>query len=374
MATGAGQVLTHETAAKAFVGKTVAGRYRIAAVVDEGGATVVYDARHEALDKRVALKLLPAAADRSKGAAEHFLARAKLAASLIGPHVNRISDFGQSAEGSYVVMDWLDGEPLSVWMARNDSLGLDDVLPMVQQVAQALAAAHGRGVAHGSLNLARLLRVRQGDEDRIKVLGFGEPVDAEGERVRADIHALGEVLLDLASGARFDGVMTFAVRRQREAELRPDVAQRVQKLPAALQAIVVKALALETAKVYQRAQDLSDDLERFRTGEIPDALLEMIASGSWALIPDQGGAAARIERAAAARRLAPKPPIPVRPPPRITLTARHRHAVLIAALIVAGLVAGWFSSGLFTPSAAATIAAGDAPVGPVDIRPFGPDE
>jgi len=374
MATGAGQVLTNETAAKAFVGKTVAGRYRINAVVDEGGAAVVYDARHEALNKRVALKLLPADPDRSRDAGEHFLARAKLAASLTGPHVNRITDFGQSAEGSYVVMDWLDGEPLSVWVARTDSLGLDDVLPMVRQVAQTLAVAHGRGVAHGSLQMTRLLRVRQGEEDRIKVLGFGEPVDAEGERVRADIHALGEVLLELASRARFDGVMTFAVRRQREAELSPDVGQKVQKLPAALQAIVVKALALETAKAYQRAQDLSDDLERFRTGEIPDALLEMIASGSWALIPDQGGAAALVERAAAARRLGPKPPAAVRPPPRITLTTRHRRAALITALIVAGLVAGWFSSGLFTPSEATTIAAGNVRVDPSDIRPFGPDE
>ena len=374
MATGAGQVLTNETAAKAFVGKTVAGRYRINAVVDEGGAAVVYDARHEALNKRVALKLLPADPNRSRDAGEHFLARAKLAASLTGPHVNRITDFGQSAEGSYVVMDWLDGEPLSVWVARTDSLGRDDVLPMVRQVAQTLAAAHGRGVAHGSLQMTRLLRVRQGDEDRIKVLGFGEPVDAEGERVRADIHALGEVLLELASRARFDGVMTFAVRRQREAELSPDVGQKVQKLPAVLQAIVVKALALETAKAYQRAQDLSDDLERFRTGEIPDALLEMIASGSWALIPDQGGAAALVERAAAARRLGPKLPAAVRPPPRITLTTRHRRAALITALIVAGLVAGWFSSGLFTPSEATTIAAGNVRVDPSDIRPFGPDE
>jgi hypothetical protein len=66
-----------------------------------------------------------------------------------------------------------------------------------------------------------MFRVRQGDEDRIKVLGFGEPADASGDRVRADIRSLGEILLELAGRARFDGVTTFAVRRQREAELDP---------------------------------------------------------------------------------------------------------------------------------------------------------
>jgi hypothetical protein len=374
MASGAGDVLTNETAAKAFVGKIIAGRYRIDAVVDEGGVAVVYEARHEALGKRVALKLLHAAPDRPKEAAEQFLARAKLAASLTGPQVNRISDFGQSSEGSYVVMDWLDGEPLSVWAARSDSLGLDDVLPVVRQVAQALTAAHARGVVHGSIDMRRLFRVQQGEEDRIKVLGFGERADAQGERARADIRALGEVLLDLASRARFDGVTTFAVRRQREAELDPALGQKVRKLPAALQAIVVKALALESTKAYRIVDDLAADLERFRTGEIPDALLEMIASGSWALIPEQAGATAAVKRATA-RREAPKPiPAPARPPPSVTLKPSHRHAALVAALIVGGLVAGWFVSGLLAPSEETTITAGNARVVPTDFRPLGPDE
>jgi Protein kinase domain len=381
MASGMGRKLVNGTTENPFVGKTIARRYRIDAVVDEGGTAVVYEARHEALGKRVALKLLHAGPDASKDAAEKFLARAKLAASLTGPHVNRISDFGQSAEGSYVVMDWLDGEPLPTWIERTESLGLDQVLPVVRQVAQALAAAHARGVVHGALETRRLLRVRQGDEDRIKVLGFGERADAEGTRARDDIRALGEVLLDLASRAQFDGVTTFAVRRQREAELDPGIGQRVRKLPAALQAIVVKSLALETTKSYRRVEDLSDDLERFRSGEIPDALLEMIASGSWALIPEQTGAVAAVERAEA-RRGAVKParvktqgravPRPV--PPRVTREARRRQSALLAALIAGGLAAGWFVSGLFPPDEDATIAAGTARVVPADFRPFGPDE
>ncbi|HMI85220.1 MAG TPA: protein kinase [Polyangiaceae bacterium] len=377
MGSAVGQVPTNEAGAKAFVGKTIAGRYHIDALVDEGGAAVVYEARHETLGKRVALKLLPAGPDKTKAMAEQFLARAKLAASLTGPYVNRISDFGQSAEGSYVVMDWLEGEPLAVWVARTESLVLDEVLPMVRQVAQALAAAHARGVVHGDLEMRRLLRVRQGDEDRIKVLGFGERADAQGDRARADIRALGEVLLELASRARFDGVTTFAVRRQREAELDADVGQRVQKLPAALQAIVVKALALETAKAYGRVEDLSDDLERFRTGEIPDALLEMIASGSWALIPQKTGALEAVERAVAARRVPVKvvaAPAPVRPARRIAPLVRHRQTALVGALVAGGLLAGWFVSGLFAPSEDTAIVGGTARVAPTDSRSFGPDE
>jgi len=374
MADAAGQASTERPARGHFVGKTIAGRYRIEAVVDEGGAAVVYEARHEALGKRVALKVLHAGPDRSKGVAEHFLARAKLATSLTGPHVNKISDFGQSAEGSYVVMDWLDGELVPAWMAQNESLSLDEVLPIVAQVAEALATAHALGVVHGGLELRRLFRVRQGEEDRIKVLGFGERADAEGDRARADVRALGEVLLELASRARFDDVTTFAVRRQREAELEPVLGQKVRKLPAALQAIVVKALALETAKGYRKVEDLSADLERFRTGEIPDALLEMIASGSWALIPEQSGVAAAIERAAAARREANKPrPAPVRPTPRVTRKAQHHQMALVAALVAGGLAAGWFVSGFFA-SPEVAVSPGSAPVVPADLRPIGPDE
>jgi serine/threonine-protein kinase len=378
MASGTVQEFAQEAGGKALVGKTIAGRYRLDAVVDEGGTAIVYEARHEALGKRVALKLLRAAPDRSKDAADQFLARAKLAASLTGPHVNRISDFGQSAEGSYVVMDWLDGEALSVWASRVEGLALDDVLQLVRQVAQALAAAHARGVAHGGLEMRRIFRARQGEDEKIKVLGFGERVDASGDRVRADIRALGEVLLELMNRARFEGVTTFAVRRQREAELDPTIGQKVRKLPAALQAVVVKALALETTKTYRRVEDLADDLERFRTGEIPDALLEMIASGSWALIPEQTGAVAAVaavERAAARREM-PKPtPTVSRKALRAAQKTRHRHRVLVATLIAAGLVAGWFFSGLFAPSEeATTVAVGNTHRKPTDFRAFGPDE
>jgi serine/threonine protein kinase len=105
--------VTVELAARRIAGTTIAGRYRVEAVIDEGGDAVLYQARHEALGKRVALKVLHAAAGQSKDAAARFLARAKLAASLKGPYVNRIADFGQWSEGSYIVMDWVDGEPLS---------------------------------------------------------------------------------------------------------------------------------------------------------------------------------------------------------------------------------------------------------------------
>jgi hypothetical protein len=372
-----GESSKQDAAAGAVVGKTIAGRYRIEAVVDEGGEAVVYEARHEALGKRVALKVLHTGPRRSKDAAERFLARVKLAASLTGPHVNRISDFGQSPEGSYMVMDWLEGEPLSDWMARGESLALDEVLDVVDQVGSALTAALARGVVHGGIEARRLLRVGQGESVCIKVLGFGESADAPGEKARADVRALGALLLELVSRARFDGVATFAVRRQREPELDAAIGQRVRKLPAALQAIVVKALALETAKGYGRVEELTGDLGRFRTGEIPDALLEMIASGSWALIPEEKSAVLAIERAVAARRQAPKPrPVAARPAPVAIFSAQHQRTALVAALIAGGLAAGWFVSGFFAPAKEEVAVSIAVPrtAAPRDLRSFGPDE
>jgi serine/threonine-protein kinase len=378
--------VTVELAAPRIAGTTIAGRYRVEAVIDEGGDAVLYQARHEALGKRVALKVLHAAAGQSKDAAARFLARAKLAASLKGPYVNRIADFGQWSEGSYIVMDWVDGEPLSAWMSQSETRPLDEVVDVVHQMAGALAAAHACDVVHGSLEPRRVLVVRQGDERCVKVLGFGERADAGGEGIRADVRALGGLLLELASRARFDGVTTFAVRRQREHELTPDIGPKVRKLPAALQAIVVKALALETTKVYRTAQDVSDDLERLRTGEIPDALLEMIASGSWALIPEERpaanevrrvtGARANVPGATASRDAMPKvPPLPHRTTPRGVLRAEHRRAAVLVGLIAAGLAAGWVVSGVMAPKEeSAAVAAGTARTAPTDFRPFGPDE
>jgi tRNA A-37 threonylcarbamoyl transferase component Bud32 len=369
--------LTSQVTGGFLVGKLMAGRYRIEAVVDEGRETVLYTARHEALGKRVALKVLLAGPGRSKEAAERFLARAKLAASLGGPHVNRISDFGQSSDGSYFVMDWLEGQPLSAWLEAQESFPFKEVLTVVGQVGRALSAAHGRGVVHGRLEARRLYRVRQGEEDVIKVLGFGAPLDAAGEAVRADVRALGEVLLEMASRARFDDVTTFAVRRQRETAQVTTAGPKVLKLPAALQAIVVKALARETSKGYRGVDDLCSDLERFGAGEIPDALLEMIASGSWALIPETGAVAA-IERAAA-RAPAPKPsPVapraPVKPAPPAAAPSSHRQTALTAALVALGLGAGWVASGWMAPSDEVAVSAQNTALLPHDFRPFGPDE
>jgi tRNA A-37 threonylcarbamoyl transferase component Bud32 len=370
-----------KTGESAAVGTTIAGRYRIEAVADEGGEAVVYAARHDALGKRVALKLLPAGPARSKTAAERFLTRAKLAASLGGPHVNRIADFGESAEGTFVVMDWLEGEALSAVLEKAESISLDEALDIAMQVGSALSAAHAKGVVHGGLAARRVFTVRQGDERRIKVLGFGERADEAGNGVRADVRGFGELLLDLVSRARFDAVTTFAVRRQREPELTHDLGQKVRKLPAALQAVVVKSLALETTKTYRKVEDVTSDLERFRTGEIPDALLEMIASGSWALIPEESQSAAKVERAVAARREA-RPPtgasktLPkAKTAPKAPPSGGHRQTAIVGALVVLGLVAGWITSGFYAPDdVVVSAAAAPAPPMPKEPRAFGPDE
>jgi hypothetical protein len=388
MGTGShGQALNKDAAGGSVVGKTIAGRYLIEAVVDEGGEAVVYQARHEALGKRVALKMLHAGPARSKETAALFLERAKIAASLQGPQVNRLADFGESPDGSFVVMDWVEGESLAAWMTRVPSPGLEEVLSIIEQIAGALAVAHAKGVVHGAISARRFVRVRQGEEDRIRVLGFGARADAEGASVRADVRALGELLLELASSAKFDGVMTFAVRRQREPALDVDLGQKVRKLPAALQAIVVKALSLEATKTYRRVEDFASDLERFRTGEIPDALLEMIASGSWALIPEDKSAAAT-DRAPVAP-VAPKPKTGANRPAtrstkaRVTKRAKQglvqsRQTAIVVALTIFGLAAGWITTGWLTSDDESNDAAAQTVTSTtgisLDLRAYGPDE
>jgi eukaryotic-like serine/threonine-protein kinase len=161
------------------------GVYEVSALIGEGGMGQVYRASDTRLKRQVAIKILsPAfAADRDRLA--RFTREAEVLASLNHPHIAAIYGLEESAEGTALVMELVEGEDLSQRIARG-AMPLDEALPIANQIAIALEAAHEQGIVHRDLKPANI-KVRP--DGTVKVLDFGlakamEP--ATGNRQTAD--------------------------------------------------------------------------------------------------------------------------------------------------------------------------------------------
>jgi serine/threonine-protein kinase len=228
------------------------GSYEVFAKLGEGGMGAVYRARDTRLDREVALKVLPASFASDPDRLMRFEREAKTLAALNHPHIAQIHHLEQHDQTSALVMELVEGEDLSVRIARLRASGasarqagipLDEALPIARQIAEALEAAHEAGIVHRDLKPANI-KVR--DDGTVKVLDFGlakamepaagsspnvsmsptlsihatqagiilgtaaymSPEQAKGKPVdrRADIWAFGAVVYEMLTGRRaFEG-------------------------------------------------------------------------------------------------------------------------------------------------------------------------
>ncbi|MEZ4364499.1 MAG: tetratricopeptide repeat protein [Kofleriaceae bacterium] len=189
-----------------LLGALLDGKYRIERELSRGGMGIVYAATHQLLGTQVAIKVLHTSPDpgedesvrsSSGGPTEvaRFLDEARLAAALRHPNVVSVLDFGVVHDLPYLVMELVEGETLRDLLERRGKLPLSEVLPILEGVAGALAAAHGRGIVHRDLKPENIL-VERGDaaggalgpgHARAKVVDFGVAclVDSEAEAAAA---------------------------------------------------------------------------------------------------------------------------------------------------------------------------------------------
>ena len=164
------------------------GVYEIVAPIGEGGMGQVYRARDTRLDRDVAIKILPTnalAADADRLA--RFQREARTLASLNHPHIAAIYDLEDSGGTTALVMELVEGEDLAQRLARGP-IPLDEALPIAQQIADALEAAHEQGIIHRDLKPANIKLRRDGT---VKVLDFGlaKVAEASGSEFRATLVA-----------------------------------------------------------------------------------------------------------------------------------------------------------------------------------------
>ena len=252
----------------------------------------VYRAEDTRLGRPVALKFLPHALKSDPESRARLLNEARAASMLRSPNIAVTYDIGEDSGADFIVMEYVDGELLSSRVAKGP-LPAREVVEIGMQVADALDEAHSRGIVHRDIKSANLIRT---DRGLVKVLDFGlakfvssagaadvtqaqmtmagmvvgtvsymAPEQALGRAVdhRADLFSLGIVLFELLTGRMpFEGASPTEIVDHILHETPPPPSRYTTNLPAALDAIVARALEKEPAFRYQTAREMSRDLRR----------------------------------------------------------------------------------------------------------------
>jgi serine/threonine-protein kinase len=153
----------------------VAGKYRIQRLLGEGGMGSVFEAHHELLDVRVAVKVLSSDFAQNPKVIERFMREARAVARLKSEHVARVMDIGLLDDRQpFIVMEILEGSDLERLLASYGQFGIERAVDCVLQALEAMAHAHAAGIVHRDLKPANLFMTRLPDgRDTLKVLDFG---------------------------------------------------------------------------------------------------------------------------------------------------------------------------------------------------------
>ena len=174
--------------------------YRIVSKIGAGGMGEVYLAQDTKLDRKVALKILPAEVAANQERMRRFVQEAKAASALNHPNILTIYEIDQTDSGHFIAAEFIDGETLRELM-RTEPLKLNGVLDVAAQIASALSAAHAAGIVHRDIKPDNVMLRRDG---LVKLLDFGlakltersppESVDTEA-RTSVKTDPVGEVYL-----------------------------------------------------------------------------------------------------------------------------------------------------------------------------------
>ncbi len=159
-----------------MIGQTL-GSYRVTGELSRGGMGAVYTAEHVYMGRKAAVKVLLPQFCQSPELRQRFYTEAKATAAITHPGIVDILDFGADAHGNaFLVMEFLDGEPLNKRLRRGQSMTPIHILALVEQMADALAAAHEKGIVHRDLKPGNIMVLPDPVapfSERVKVLDFG---------------------------------------------------------------------------------------------------------------------------------------------------------------------------------------------------------
>ena len=285
-------------------------RYRIEALLGQGGMGRVYKAYDKDLDRTVAIKVVRDGAIGETDALKRFKQELVLASKISHKNILRIHDMGDVGGLRFISMAYVEGQDLQHIIRDNPKMPLERIFNFSRQIAEALAAAHAEGVVHRDLKPQNLLVDKN---DQIFVCDFGlaksfeegaigmtrtgaflgtprymSPEQVEGKPAdgRADLYAFGLILYEMVIGdVPFTGESTLKVMYQRIQEkpkspklLRPD-------LPNWLVKIIMRCLERDPNDRYQNAYEILADLQGGQSGSGASRVgMSRIGSGSQSVI------------------------------------------------------------------------------------------
>lgn len=146
------------------------GKYKIIRLIGEGGMASVYEAEHEMLGTKVAIKVLNPLLSGNAQIKERFRNEAKLMASLDHANITKVLDFNEQPQQLSIIMEYLNGEDLNEKIKRNGALPEKEVVALFQQILAAFQYAHEKGIVHRDIKPSNIFILPDG---QVKILDFG---------------------------------------------------------------------------------------------------------------------------------------------------------------------------------------------------------
>lgn len=350
-------------------GAELAERYRLTSRIATGGMGEVWEAMDTRLHRRVAVKVLKPEISADQEFLDRFRVEARTAAGLNHPGVAGVYDYGETSSledgeqaTAYLVMELVEGEPLSAVLARGEPVALERSLDMLEQTGRALQAAHARGVVHRDVKPGNILITPAG---QVKITDFGiakavdaapvtrtgmvmgtaqyiAPEQALGQVAgpASDVYSLGVVGYEAVSGRRpftSDNALTVAMMHIRDVP--PPLPGDV---PAEVRELLMATLTKDPAQRYRDGGEFADAVAAIRAGRrvpLPAGWMGGVAAGTAAATEFLAGPVTESTAALPTRPGTPVPLVarPADPAPR----ARSRVSpwLWLAGLLLVGLLA-----------------------------------
>lgn len=265
--------------------KLLAGRYELIEKIGEGGMAVVYKAKDRLLNRYVAIKILRPEFTQDEQFLDSFKRESQAAAGLQHPNIVSIYDVGRTGNINFIVMELVDGRPLSDFIKEKGRLDYKTTIDIAKQMASALSIAHKHQIIHRDVKphnimitsdgvakltdfgIARAVSNATMVADTSKIIGsvhYFSPEQARGAYVdeRSDIYSLGIVMFEMLTGrVPFDGETPVEVALKHINEDVPSPAKLVPGIPPALDKVVLKATDKYQTERYKSADEMLEALK-----------------------------------------------------------------------------------------------------------------